>query len=93
MNNSDEELNIINTVLGFCESGDTHLEPETMLNPVTHYTDPDRLNQEIETLFRKFPIIVGHAGQLKDAGRSSRITIPAYLFSLRATKQVKLMPS
>ena len=69
MNNSDEELNIINTVLGFCESGDTHLEPETMLNPVTHYTDPDRLNQEIETLFRKFPIIVGHAGQLKDAGQ------------------------
>ena len=55
MNNSDEELNIINTVLGFCESGDTHLEPETMLNPVTHYTDPDRLDQEIETLFSQVP--------------------------------------
>jgi len=69
MNNRDEELNIINTILGYCASGETHLEPETMLNPVSHYTDAKRLNQEIETLFRKFPIIVGHAEQIREAGQ------------------------
>lgn len=68
MNTSNEELDIINTILEYCESGTTHLEPETMLNPVTHYTDPDRLKQEIDTLFRKFPIIVGHREQLKEPG-------------------------
>ncbi len=40
-----------------------------MLNPVSHYTDPARLQLEIDTLFRKFPIIVGHISQLAEPGQ------------------------
>ncbi len=69
MKNSTEEQNIIKTVLEYCDTGRTHMEPEVMLNPVSNYTDPERLNQEIETLFRKFPIIVGHVEQLREPGQ------------------------
>jgi phenylpropionate dioxygenase-like ring-hydroxylating dioxygenase large terminal subunit len=68
MANSTEEIEIIKTVLAYHDSGTTHMEADIMLNPVTHYTDSERLKLEIETLFRKFPIIVGHTSQLKEAG-------------------------
>ena len=68
MTNSAEELEIIRTVLAYSDSGTTHMEPDVMLNPVRHYTDPEHLDLEVETLFRKFPIIVGHASQLAEAG-------------------------
>lgn len=69
MNTSTEELEIIKTVLAFWESGTTQLQPDVMLNPVNYYTDPDHVNLEINTLFRNFPVIVGHAEQLKEAGQ------------------------
>lgn len=69
MSNSTEELNIMKTVLEYTESGTTHMEPGVMLNPVTNYTDPARLQLEIDTLFRKFPIIVGHSEQLSEPGQ------------------------
>lgn len=68
MTNSAEEIGIIKTVLDYCESSTTHMEPEVMLNPVSNYTDPDLLEREIETLFRKFPIVVGHVDQLREPG-------------------------
>ncbi len=69
MTNSAEEIGIIKTMLDYCESSTTHMEPEVMLNPVSNYTDPELLEREIETLFRKFPIVVGHIGQLREAGQ------------------------
>lgn len=69
MKPSTEELTIINTVLQFNETGTTQLEPDVMLNPVSHYTDPNQLQTEIDILFRKFPIIVGHTTQLQDPGQ------------------------
>ncbi len=69
MKPSTEELNLIKTVLAFDETGTTQLEPDVMLNPVSHYTDPNQLQTEIDILFRKFPIIVGHAAQLQDPGQ------------------------
>lgn len=69
MKPSTEELTIINTVLAFNETGTTQLEPDVMLNPVSHYTDPNQLQTEIDILFRKFPIIVGHTAQLQDPGQ------------------------
>ena len=69
MNTSTEELDIIKTVLEFSESGTTQLQSDVMLNPVNNYTDPDHVNLEINTLFRNFPIIVGYAEQLKEAGQ------------------------
>jgi len=69
MANSAEELDIIRTVLGYCETGETHMEPSVMLNPVSHYTDPARLQLETDILFREFPIIVGHVAQLAEPGQ------------------------
>lgn len=69
MTNSAEELDIIKTVLEYTETGTTHMEPEVMLNPTLHYTDPERLNQEVDILFRKFPIIVGSSAQLREPGQ------------------------
>lgn len=69
MKPSTEELNIIRTVLDFDETGTTQLEPDVMLNPVSHYTDSDQLKTEIDILFRQFPIIVGHSAQLQDPGQ------------------------
>lgn len=69
MANSSEELSIIETVLAYCESGSTHMQPDVMLNPVSHYTDAARLKQETNILFRKFPIIVGHVERLAEPGQ------------------------
>ncbi len=54
--------------MAFCETGETHMEDDVMLNPVVHYTDLDRYQLEVDVLFRKFPIIVGHATQLNGPG-------------------------
>jgi len=68
VNNSAEELAIIETVLGYCENGSTHLQADIMLNPVEHYTSHAQLEQETSVLFRKFPIIVAHSSQLAEPG-------------------------
>lgn len=65
---SAEEIGIIEATLKHCEAGSTDLQPELMRNPITNYTDPDIQKQEMEILFRKFPIIVGHNEQLAEPG-------------------------
>ena len=68
MANSAEELDIIRTVLDYSDTNKTHMEPDVLFNPVTHYTDVDRLQSEIDILFTQFPIIVGHIDQLPEPG-------------------------
>ena len=68
MGNSQEEIDIIRRTLRYHEAGTTHMEPEILRNPVSHYADPQRLAQEQAILFREFPIIVGHVSQLASAG-------------------------
>lgn len=63
---SAEETQIIKDILAHVEQGTTDMQPELMRNPVSTYTDPDVLAKEIETLFRKFPIIMGHSEQLPE---------------------------
>ncbi len=66
---SSEERDIIRSMLAHCDAGTTDMEPGIMRDPVVNYTDPDRLNREIDVLFRQFPIIVGHTEQLTESGR------------------------
>ncbi|MDB9857698.1 Rieske 2Fe-2S domain-containing protein [Amylibacter sp.] len=63
-----EETGIIKATLQHCEDGTTDMLPELMRNPVTTYTDPENLKNEVDILFRKFPIIMGHVEQLAEAG-------------------------
>ena len=58
MNISAEERKIIEQTLEYCDSGETTMTNEVMLNPVKNYNDPKKLDDEVNTLFRKFPIIV-----------------------------------
>ena len=69
MRSSDEEIDIIRKTLEYSATGSTHLEPELLKNPVSHYADPARLAQEQNTLFRQFPIIVGHGSQVAVPGQ------------------------
>lgn len=69
MQNSAEEIEIIQTVLEYCRSGGTDQEPDQMRIPVTEYTQPERLDREIQTFFRNYPIIVGHSSQLSESGQ------------------------
>lgn len=63
---SIEETQIIETILKHTEDGTTDMQPKMMRNPVSTYTDPDILAREMEILFRKFPVILGHSEQLPE---------------------------
>ena len=61
---SVEEQKIIEQTLEYCDSGKTTMTDEVMLNPVANYNDPQKLDDEINTLFRKFPIIIAHNSEI-----------------------------
>ncbi len=65
---SEEERRIIARMLEHCEAGTTDMVDDVGEHPVSNYADPTRLQQEIDTLFRRFPIIVGHSSQLAQTG-------------------------
>ena len=66
---SGEEMDIIRKTLEYSAAGSTHLEPDLLKNPVSHYADPAQLQREQNILFRQFPIIVGHASQVTAPGQ------------------------
>ena len=65
---SAEERHLINETLRIAEEGTTHMVPEVMFNPTSKYTDPKRYEQEVQTLFREFPIIIGHRSDVVQNG-------------------------
>jgi len=67
-NNHSEELGLIETVLEFCATGGTHLQPDVMQNPVSQYNSAAQLELERTVLFRQFPIVVAHVAQLAQPG-------------------------
>lgn len=48
--------------------GTTHLADREYFNPVANYASTDIVNAESEKLFRRFPVIVGHASRLAEPG-------------------------
>ena len=62
-----EEKKIIEKILEYCETGKTSMTDEIMHNPVSNYNDPKKLNAEINTLFREFPIIIAHVSDSRSA--------------------------
>lgn len=65
---SAQERDIIKEVLDLEKQNTTHMLPEVLENPVAHYNDPKQLEQEINVLFRTFPIIIGHTSDLAEPG-------------------------
>lgn len=50
------------------DAGTTCLADSVATNPVTTFTDPDRLEREIGILFRKFPLMMGLACRTPEPG-------------------------
>lgn len=65
---SSEERDIIQRILNHHAAGTTDMTPEMMANPVANYASESVLEQEQKTLFREFPLILGHSSELPDAG-------------------------
>ncbi len=65
---SAEEHHIIQDILDLNTKGSTHMLDAVMHNPVSNYADPEKLNQEINSLFRNFPIIIAHSSDLAETG-------------------------
>ncbi len=65
---TQEERGIIQRVLDHAEAGTTDMLDGVMTHPVSNYFDPAQVKAETETLFRNFPIIMGHVSQLAEPG-------------------------
>ncbi len=62
------EIELIRRILGHVEAGTKDMAAATTPGPVTEYFDAERCSQEMNTLFRDLPLIVGHAGQVAKPG-------------------------
>ncbi len=65
---SEEERCIIADILELAENRTTHMVPDLMKNPVSNYNGSEKLEDEINVLFRNFPIIIGHRSDLAEPG-------------------------
>lgn len=63
-----EERSIIRRILDHEANGTTDTLPAVMDNPINHYTDPEQLRQEIDVLFRNFPLAIAHRSELAEPG-------------------------
>jgi len=68
MGTTAEEREIIRRILDHEANGTTDTLPSVMDNPTTHYTDPEQLRQEIDVLFRNFPLAIAHRSELAEPG-------------------------
>ena len=68
MKSSAEEIKIIEQVLNHLDDDSTDQQADLIRVPTTEYTSPDRLEEEIAILFRRFPLIVGHVSSLPNPG-------------------------
>lgn len=68
MGTTAEERSIIRRILDHEANGTTDMLPSVMDNPITHYTDPEQLRQEIDVLFRNFPLAIAHRSELAEPG-------------------------
>jgi phenylpropionate dioxygenase-like ring-hydroxylating dioxygenase large terminal subunit len=64
----ERQLEILDRLLGYVEARSTQLADQEARVPVSYYTSPERLAEESRVLFRRYPLIVGHASELPDPG-------------------------
>ncbi len=65
----DMQVETLRTLLALHERGrDQEMLGEVVRVPVRNYTDPDILAREMDTVFRRYPMVAGHAGGLREPG-------------------------
>lgn len=62
------QVELIQRVLGYMDSGKTHQAEGVTYNPVSMYTSRDVLAREQDILFRRHPQVVGFSAQLQGPG-------------------------
>ncbi|MBZ0254279.1 MAG: Rieske (2Fe-2S) protein, partial [Candidatus Methylomirabilis sp.] len=62
------EVELIERVLKLLEQGTTHMAEGQARAPVERYLSPERFAREERTLFRRRPLILGHASRLAAPG-------------------------
>lgn len=65
----DTQVETLNTLLELREQGrDQEMLGEVVRIPVRNYTDPDIFEREMDTVFRDFPMVAGHASHVREPG-------------------------
>lgn len=64
----ETQLALIRRVLDLVDRGTTDMVPGEYANPVERYLDPVRFERERDVLFRRLPLILGHASQWPNPG-------------------------
>lgn len=62
------EVALIRRILDHVAAGTKDMAPTTTPGPVTEYFDADRHRREVATLFRDYPLVVGHVSQVAAPG-------------------------
>jgi phenylpropionate dioxygenase-like ring-hydroxylating dioxygenase large terminal subunit len=62
------QVKLIERVYGYVDNKTTDMVAKEYFNPVKRYTDPGRLDREVSMLFRRYPLIAGHASELPKVG-------------------------
>jgi phenylpropionate dioxygenase-like ring-hydroxylating dioxygenase large terminal subunit len=62
------QVQLVRRVLAHVEHKTTDSADAPTRQPVAAYADPQRYEREVQTLFRKLPLAVGHVSQLANAG-------------------------
>jgi phenylpropionate dioxygenase-like ring-hydroxylating dioxygenase large terminal subunit len=62
------QVDLIQRIFGFVEAGTRQMVAREAEIPVTQYLAADRYRREVETCFRRYPLLVAHASQLRRPG-------------------------
>ena len=66
--NRDIQIDLLTRLLAQLDQGGPEMKPHDTQIPVRNYVDPKRVEEERQTLFRRLPLVLGHASQLKTPG-------------------------
>jgi len=64
----DDQVRMIRRLLAHIDDGTTTYADAVRQNPVSSYTSPDRMKQELDTVFRRYPLLIGMSDRIARPG-------------------------
>lgn len=62
------QVQLAREIFDFVDAGSTCLADSVITNPISNYTDPDRLDRELSILFRRYPLMMGLGSRIPQPG-------------------------
>ena len=62
------QVQLAHEIFEYVDVGSTCLAEGITTNPITNYTDPDRLDREMQILFRRYPLMMGLSCRIPQPG-------------------------